>query len=345
MEAMPTHRPSQHCTRMAAGEMDDLGVANSLLSTASMNMKLRAGDWVEVKAPKEIADTLDADGTLHGLPFMPEMMEFFGRRCRVIRLAEKTCVERPGFKYDMHEFPRNDVVILDVPRCSGANHDGCQRSCLLFWKTAWLRKSPSSRRSQPADQSDRTPLQSVLKTMLSSRRYFCQSTELDKATRRMPRNQIVRKCISDIRSGSRRILEMPKLILVPLFRYLTRYRFPRPLVGNLRRTPGGSLGLQAGEWVEIRTEAEILQTLDAAGRNRGLVCDRGLTQYAGRQYQVRTRLDRMISEATGEMRPMEGTVILEGLHCICWWRRVGGCPRDDFMWWREIWLKRPESQR
>ena len=47
----------------------------------------------------------------------------------------------------------------------------------------------------------------------------------------------------------------------------------------------------------------------------------------------------MISEATGEMRRVGGTVILEGLNCLCW-NVLGGCPRQDFMYWRELWLQR-----
>jgi hypothetical protein len=31
------------------------------------------------------------------------------------------------------------TVVLDGLRCSGLSHEGCQRLCLLFWKTAWLR--------------------------------------------------------------------------------------------------------------------------------------------------------------------------------------------------------------
>jgi hypothetical protein len=95
--------------------------------------------------------------------------------------------------------------------------------------------------------------------------------------------------------------------------------------------------------VEIKSAVEISQTLDARGRNRGLSCDYGMCQYSGRRYRVRNRLDRLISEATGEMRQVEGTVILEDLHCLCW-NVLGGCPRQDFMYWRELWLRRVEPQ-
>ena len=40
---------------------------------------MRAGDRVELRSPAEILATLDERGCLDGLPFMPEMLGFFGR--------------------------------------------------------------------------------------------------------------------------------------------------------------------------------------------------------------------------------------------------------------------------
>ena len=105
--------------------------------------RLRVGDWVEVKTQEEISPTLDADGALEGLPFMPEMVEFCGKRFRVVRQARKACVECLTPKYksiDMREFLGMPVWVIEGLRCIGAAHDGCQRGCLLFWKDAWLRK-------------------------------------------------------------------------------------------------------------------------------------------------------------------------------------------------------------
>jgi hypothetical protein len=308
------------------------------------SLQLRAGDWVEIKDPLAIAQTLDPDGSLDGLPFMPEMLEFCGRRARVLRLAEKACVEVYELRYWMREFHRNNVVILDIARCSGANHDGCGRACVFFWKTDWLRKSDGQEPVAFIDQASMQALAAHLKTKAGPTRYFCQSTEMVKATCPLSRSRTVLKIFKDLRSGSRGFLEMIRLVLVPILRFVTRYQFPRPLVGKLKQTSVDNLGLQSGEWVEIKSEAEILDTLDSRGRNRGMICDRGLTQYGGRKYRVRSRLDRIICEPTGEMRPMQSTILLEGLNCHCSWRRVGGCPRDDFMYWREIWVKRVEDQ-
>ena len=113
------------------------------------------------------------------------------------------------------------------------------------------------------------------------------------------------------------------------------------LVGNLKRTPVGTLELQPGELVEIKSMEEMRATLDDKGRNRGLACDIELKTFCGRHYRVLGRLDRMISEPTGEMRKVEATVILDGNTCMCA-RVVGGCPRLEYTYWREVWLRRVE---
>ena len=54
-------------------------------------MKLRAGDWVEVRSKEEILRSLDKNGRLEGLPFMPQMFQYCGKRFRVFKRAHKTC--------------------------------------------------------------------------------------------------------------------------------------------------------------------------------------------------------------------------------------------------------------
>ena len=51
-------------------------------------MSLRAGEWVEVLGRDEVLATLDANGRLDGLPFMPEMFEYCGKRFEVWK---RTC--------------------------------------------------------------------------------------------------------------------------------------------------------------------------------------------------------------------------------------------------------------
>lgn len=313
----------------------------NFFGSVSSQTGLHAGDWVEIKQPDEIALTLDADGALDGLPFMPEMVEYCGHRMRVIRKAEKTCTEGPKVIYEMREFIGSDVVLLEGNlRCSGAAHGGCQRVCQLFWKTAWLRPVASNDVAPSRPRSNPAILLAKLKTLAAPDRYFCQSTELLRATQPITSWQRLQKCWYEYRFGSFSVFKAISLIVVPQFRkFMLRYRDPS-LRGTLTKTPVEKLDLKAGELVEIKSPEEIAQTIDKLGRNRGLRCDSyAVRSFAGKEVRVRTRLDRMINESTGVMHEMQNTVILDGIGCECP-LILGGCPRRDPAFWREIWLKR-----
>jgi hypothetical protein len=55
----------------------------------------RRGDTVRVKTAREILATLDEDGTVEGIPFMPEMIAYLDRRLRVSKRIEKICWYTP----------------------------------------------------------------------------------------------------------------------------------------------------------------------------------------------------------------------------------------------------------
>ena len=101
----------------------------------SITSRLRAGDWVQVRTKEEILATLDADGRLEELPFMPEMLAYCGRKLRVGKRAHKTCDPAIGIIARKME----NTVHLDNLRCNGSAHDGCEAACLIFWKEAWLK--------------------------------------------------------------------------------------------------------------------------------------------------------------------------------------------------------------
>ena len=97
---------------------------------------LRAGDMVEVRSLDEILATLDEQGELDALPFMPEMVQYCGRRMTVYKVANKLCDTISG-NIGMRRM--HDAVHLTAARCDGSGHGGCQAACMLFWKTAWFR--------------------------------------------------------------------------------------------------------------------------------------------------------------------------------------------------------------
>src|SRR5712664_4354909 len=120
--------------------------------------ELRPGDLVEVKAPNEIIQTLDADGTLDKLPFMPEMLGYCGKKFRVARRVVKTCTSGTLAGSSMLGFRSDDVVLLDGLRCSGVDHDGCEKACMIFWREAWLRKVENAAAESEVDLGGREQL-------------------------------------------------------------------------------------------------------------------------------------------------------------------------------------------
>jgi len=54
-------------------------------SPATSSLGLCAGDWVKVRSVEEILATLGDRGSLDAPPFMPEMLQYCGRRFRVVK--------------------------------------------------------------------------------------------------------------------------------------------------------------------------------------------------------------------------------------------------------------------
>lgn len=100
------------------------------------------------------------------------------------------------------------------------------------------------------------------------------------------------------------------------------------------------LRLTEGEWVEVRSEAEIRKILDSAGRTAGLTFMPEMWRLCGQRFRVYKKLTRFISDTTGELRSIRDTVLLEGV--VCDGSAHLGCQRSCFFWWREAWLKRVE---
>jgi hypothetical protein len=109
------------------------------------------------------------------------------------------------------------------------------------------------------------------------------------------------------------------------------------------RTPAASLDLQANDAVVIRTKEEIAPTL-VGSRNKGLWFDREMIRYCGRRAVVRKRVSRVIHESTKKMITMKTPcVVLEEVVATGEFLRL--CPQHEYIFWREIWLKRPEGDR
>jgi hypothetical protein len=306
-----------------------------------MTVKLRPGDIVEVKSANEILQTLDEDGTLDRLPFMPEMVDFCGQSFRVARRVVKTCSF--GTASTMLAFNTDDVVLLDGLRCSGADHDGCPKACMIFWREAWLRKVEGAPVRSKPDSKDTERLRARLKTKASPKIYFCQASELLKATHELSRQERFAKCRDEIQAGNCSSLEMAHRIGIWLFWRIRKAFLGAYGRGTNRATPEESLGLEPGELVEVKPMKSISETLSETAHNRGLWFSPDQRRLCGQQRRVARRIDKLIVDGTGEMRRLRNTVYLEGSMCSCPHVAFGGCPRDEFVYWREIWLHRPHT--
>jgi hypothetical protein len=315
--------------------MADLGSTSRPSAAAPPRSLLLPGMWVEVRSPDEILSTLDADQSLEGLPFMPEMLPFCGRRYRVALRAERTCVHPPAMPLRRLE----GAVVLEGLRCDGALHGGCQLGCMLFWKEAWLRRVPDANTSDAASEPEETPALRVTRSS-DPERYFCQATELPRAT--YPGDPLWKP------GQYLRLLKVRTFTLSELFSMFVRMgrrraaRLLRPVTQHrvtARARNDATLALRPGEWVEVKSRAEILPTLDERRTFMGSSFGGDMYEECGRRLRVHKRVDRIIEEGTGTLRPVQDTVILEGSLCD----RYFGCARVIPFQWQEVWLKRVES--
>ena len=99
-------------------------------------LDLRIGELVEVRSVEEILATLDEQGRLDALPFMPEMLKYCGRRARVRSRVSRIVDEKTG---RMLRLP-GDCIILEGVICTADYHQFCPRSIYPYWREIWLRR-------------------------------------------------------------------------------------------------------------------------------------------------------------------------------------------------------------
>ena len=230
---------------------------------------------------------------------MTEMLDFCGQRFRISQRALTICFSGPGGPY--RGFNTDNVVTLDGTRCSGAAHDGCQKACAIFWREEWLRKvSQDTTPSQPAE-TDRYVGQ-IRSTGSST--YYCQATELPKATHKLSVSTRVTRYLSGLRHGNYNAVRMMRSMATYSFWYLRRKLFGVYARGpDAKSTPAEGLDLQPGEWVEVKPMSKIIETLDQRAQNRGLyIFHRTCAYGVAANFASRPVFDKMIVDGTGEMR-------------------------------------------
>jgi hypothetical protein len=332
----------------------------------------RVGDRVRVRPIDEILATLDKDGCLEGLPFMPEMARRCGHEFSVLKRVDKVndLVDRTGLRRMM------DAVILDGDRCDGSYHGGCQALCQPIWKEAWLTRVDSSATSLLDHHQTRVPVRESVPdaepictqadllrgceepSERPDQRFRCQQTEMKAASSYLAWWD-PRQYWRDWRSGNVTLREMVGVMLFSLFRLVLKrvggYRLlvpcydrlqrirggePYPFrAGTLRQTPVVKLDLQPGEWVQVKSYEEILATVNVNNRNRGLSFNVEMVKYCKGIYRVLCRVERIIDPKSGKMLNFENDcIILDGVTTRGDHHRFYS--QNEYPFWREIWLRR-----
>jgi hypothetical protein len=291
--------------------------------------------------------TLDSEGAVEGLVFMPEMLQYAGREFRVQASAHKTCDGKGATRQMDH------AVHLDGLRCDGSAHGGCQAGCLLFWREEWLTPAAEAQPHSiaPLDNALATLTPHTLTTNdMGESVYRCQATDILQASKPLSKYD-PRQYIRDLTSGNVTFRTFVAGLYVFIFRKyqaLTRRYFPRWLrihdggpypfyqgTGTGAKTP--VIEVSPGQLVEVRTKEEIMPTLNQENRNRGMWFDPEMVPYCGTRAQVERHVQHIIDESTGKMIKINDCVVLDNVVCQGTYHRF--CQRSIPQYWRSAWLR------
>lgn len=103
------------------------------------------------------------------------------------------------------------------------------------------------------------------------------------------------------------------------------------------------MDFRVGDWVEVRSAAEILATLDSSSRFEGVPFMPQMVKHCGRRYQVSKSAHKLCDTVNGTGgRSLAGAVFLADLRCDG--ASYGGCEMECLIFWKTAWLK-PASER
>jgi hypothetical protein len=105
-------------------------------ATSEETLGLQPGELVEIKSKEEIFATLDDEDKTQGLRYDSEMLQYSGRRARVVRRIERIIDEDSGRMLRI----KRDTVVLEGVICTGRYHRSCPRAIYPYWREAWLKR-------------------------------------------------------------------------------------------------------------------------------------------------------------------------------------------------------------
>ena len=303
---------------------------------------LVVGDLVEIKSWPEIRSTLDEQGCLGALPFMPEMLAMCGQRAYVFRCAHRL------FDYRKTRRMRHmdGTVLLVGAICSGASHGGCEAACHTIWKAAWIRRiergSSALNAKNAPNRSNPTGDFAILRFGTQAPRYICQLTQLHTASQPIG-NWSAINFLRPLIAGNVTLAAFVVGWMTHLFNEIQHLRrgvtFPSFEKASLEVRVAEENRFMAGDHIVVRTPSEIRATLNDQFSNRGLWLEPDMLKHCGRRYSVQAEVSRLIDIVSGEMRTMKTPAyILRDIHFSG--ERQQFNAQYEPLFWRGAWLRR-----
>lgn len=314
------------------------------MARRTLGHDLIVGDLVEVRPWAEVRSTLDAQGCLDGLPFMPEMLAMCGRRARVFRGMHRL------FDYRKSRRMRHmqGSVLLVGTACDGASHGGCEAACHTIWKADWLRRVEPDEAFATMPASSGEPVAAdntaVLEHGTRPPLYACQLTRLNTASQPLPKWSLV-DIWRPLIAGNVAPAAFVTGWLTHFFNELQHHRggigFPafEPFRDTGHASP--AIPLAPGDQVIVRSPGEIRATLDDRLIHRGLGFEPDMLKHCGRRHCVQSEIRMLIDIVSGEMRTMKTPAyLLRGVH-FSGERQLFNVQYEP-LFWRALWLRRSQ---
>jgi hypothetical protein len=100
-----------------------------------------------------------------------------------------------------------------------------------------------------------------------------------------------------------------------------------------------SSGLQAGDWVRVRSLKDIQNTLNHWRQLKGCSFMPEMAEYCGMTQRVLKPMKKFVDERDLRVKSSNGIILLEGVMCRGT-ADFGSCDRSCFFFWREEWLEK-----
>ena len=107
-------------------------------------LDLKPGEWIEVRAPEEIGETITHDGFNRGMRYDMEMLKYSGKKYRVEMRVDRLINEQTGKMLVMKSPCIQLVNVYCRAECTEGRL-GCPRASNTYWREIWLKRTEAPR--------------------------------------------------------------------------------------------------------------------------------------------------------------------------------------------------------